>query len=99
MSSLCAALCSKCQKKQPEPAVQIDIPPWQDNPIVLDADQDKAISDAAKVAQQAATFATQAVAIAEKRVLNMQRAASVDVQANEWEVVGDIVDPDRPDSV
>ena len=99
ISSMCAAMFRKCQKQQPEPTVQIDIPPWQDNPIVLDADQDEAIGNAAKVAQQAADFATHAVSIAEKRVLHMKRAASVDVQTNEWEVVGDIVDEDRPGSV
>ncbi len=99
MSELCIELCRRCQKKEPDPVVEIDIPPWQDNPIVLDCDQDTAIRNAASVAQQAAKFADRAVAAAEKRVLEMERSASVNVETAEWEVVGDINSTSRPGSV
>ena len=92
-------MCTKCRKKTPEVPEPLDIPPWQDNPIVLSSEQDTAISHAAQVAQQAAAFAKTAAATAEQRVAHMQRSASVDPPTDEWQVVGDAVDSGRPESV
>ena len=98
-SELCIAICNRCKKKQPPPVVQIDIPPWQENPVVLDVELDSAIKNAAGVAQQAASFAQKAASEAQTRVLTMKRSASVSIESTEWEVVGDVADSNRPGSV